>query len=180
MKPSEHLIDYIVVDVDQAPMTVVKELVQQAQNRPYELRGETKLDFLLAVFLRLRSIASEITFRPSGQKTSKQHAYIITTHLNTEDILRPFDVLPVDTFSEAELMHFEQAQAADTTTDMHINLSAWSKGSAHDFLQQLYATSQTKSLVELQGQASPLLVLLVVNWFYSPTTRFVLNGSPIR
>lgn len=182
---SEHLLDYAVVDLAKLTKSVAKAFLAKAQNRAYELHGQCDAELLLPLFLRLRSIATEITYRPADSPT----AYLISTQLDETITLRPGDVQPVVQFSEDELTEFEQQQFADTEQDIIIDLTMWweeakqnqSTEPAEAFLRTLYAHAQAKQSVHLTGEVPVTLLLLAVNWFAQlATTQLFYNDNRLQ
>ncbi|MDP3970904.1 MAG: hypothetical protein Q8P90_04340 [bacterium] len=182
---SEQLLDYVVVRLDKLTKPSAKTFLTQAKNVAYELRGQADTELLLPLFLRLRTVATEITYRPSGSPT----AYLLTTQVDETITLRPSDVKCVAEFSEADLDGFAQQQQSDTTTDVTINLIEWWEDSKRDqpdepalnFLRQLYALAQNKQTVHLTGEVPVTLLLLTVNWFIQlPITQLFYNDNRLQ
>lgn len=182
---SEHLLDYTVIDLGKLTKISAKAFLVQAQNRAYELRGQCDVELLLPLFLRLRSIATDITYRPTGSPTT----YLITTQLDETITLRPNDVKLVVQFSDDALAEFEQQQATDTEQAITIDLSVWWQEAKHKqpkepaeaFLQKLYGLSQNKQVVHLTGEVPMTLLILAVNWFTQlATTQVFYNDNRLQ
>lgn len=182
---SEHLLDYAVIDLAKLTKSLAKGFLANAQNRAYELHGQCDVELLLPLFLRLRSIATEITYRPASSPT----AYLISTQLDETIALRPGDVKPVAQFSDNELTEFEQQQTTNTEQTTIIDLTVWWEDAKHKqpkepaqaFLRKLYGFAQNKQTVHLTGEAPMTLLLLTVNWFSQlATTQLFYNDNRLQ
>ncbi len=155
-----------------ATIETIERLVSQIGNDAVELCGEAPAFFVLPLFARLRSVASEVLYRPKPE----MRAVVVMSIAN--DGIRPSDVIdPSDWWNEAELAAFETswdtpAEEIDLVLDAWWNeaVSGDTGAPIRTFLRRLYASPPPVSVVRLLGDAPLLPSLLAAQWFLSSTT----------
>ncbi len=181
------LIEYKIINLTSEPAFLVTDqakrvaqidqLLQGITNEPVELRGKSGLFFVFTLFLKLKNVASEITYRPAADEP----ATVIYSILDESQYIRPYDVSPAPTWTEPDLKIFKKDQDQDKTKIVGVSLSDWwqtaQESSQPDplaaFLDILYRYSPHKREVKISQNCPLLPALMVLNWF-------VLDADAIR
>ena len=166
MKQKE-LIEYHVIHVDSdrdqadflGDFTALNPLPQAI-----ELRGD-KLVLLGKAFIFWYGRVAEITYR---QRTSGK-AMVLFSRLSSEEYFRPADVIDSLMWPDTELDTFTKQQQEDRETEivLQLNQAKAKETPLVSFLREIYSKAPQKKRVVIEGEASPYLFLLALDWFFS-------------
>lgn len=176
---SQTLIEYQVIplpfiepDLKHRPAELKQRLqilAEGVDNRPFELRGSAPLFFILPLFWKIRSIATEVVYRRN--ETSK--GYVIFTVLDPdEDLIRPVSVS--DELLSLNGSSFEgplSSSGASSGETGQIDLARLWDGLADTkgkrrmeaFLSQIEAVAEGHSAVQLRGDIPAVPALACIN-----------------
>ncbi len=141
-----------------------------------ELRGVDLLA-LSKLFLFWREKTGEIVYR----QHPKGRALVIFSRLDPDRYFRSEDILPPAWWPESELIRLEGLRADDHAAELVWELGTITKSlkdaemPVSDFLSRLYSVNPRKERIVLEGQISPYLLLMALDWFAGEAKSVTYN-----
>lgn len=161
----------------------INRMIEEVDGEPVELRESVPLTFFYPLFVRLRSVAVEITFRSK----LGENALLLYSILQEEDLLRPFDVTDQSIhWPESAMKKFDQACKKDVQKRVRVDLEKiWQGGQkANDqmrtALSHIYTIAPTKERVDLSGETPIPFAAYVLEWFFPHAKEVYYDNHPLK